>query len=155
MDLRERDRLRWLTDASTPLVPAVESGRRAARIRAILRSFLGVPLLALGAMITMAIVNRQPHPTPGPRIDLRAAKGGDVTALVFGAGSGIHFLRVTDNPESLRADLSRSPLRVVSLHAVQLDATDVGDPFVVRIMASGPVIQLRRDGERVSVRTGF
>ncbi len=155
MDLRERDRLRWPTEASTPQVPAVESERPAARVRAILRPFLGVPFLAIGAMIAMAIVNGQPQPAPGPRIDLRSAKGGDVTALVFGAGSGIHFRRVSENPVAVPVDLSRGPLRIVALRAVRLEATDVGDPAVVRLMASGPVIQLRRDGERVSVRAGF
>ena len=155
MDLREKDRPTWPTDASMPLVPAVESGRPVARVRAILRPFLGVPFLALGVMIAMGIVNGQPQPAPGPRIDLRSAKGANVTALVFGAGSGVHFRRVSENPVAVSADLSRGPLRIVALHAVRLEAADVGDPAVVRLMASGPVIQLRRDGERVSVRTGF
>lgn len=155
MDLRERDRPTWPTDSSTPLAPAVESGRPVARVRAILRPFLGVPFLALGAMIAMAIVNEQPQPAPGPRIDLRSAKGGDVTVLIFGAGSGIHFRRVSENPVAVPADLTRGPLRIVALRAVQLEASDVGDPAVVQLIAKGPVIQLRRDGERVSVRAGF
>lgn len=155
MDLRERDRLRWPTDADTPQVPAVESGRQVSRTRAVVRSFFGVPLIAIGAMIAMTIVNRQPPPAPGPRIGLRAANGGDVTALVFGAGSGIHFLQVSDKSTSLPADLTRGPLRIVALRAVQLEASDVGDPSVVRLTASGPVIRLWRSGERVSVRAGF
>ena len=154
MELRERDRLKWPT-TSTPLVPIVGNGHRIARLRSILRSFVGVPLIAIGAMIAMTIVNRQPPPAPGPRIGLRAANGGDVTALVFGAGSGIHFLQVSDKSTSLPADLTRGPLRIVALHTVQLNAADVGDPSVVRLMASGPVIRLWRNGERVSVRAGF
>ena len=120
-----------------------------------MRAFLGVPLLVLGAMIAIAIVNRQPTPTSGPHIDLRSTDGGSVTALVFGAGSGIHFVYVSDDPISLHADLARGPLRIVAMHSIQLNAADVGDPNVVRLQASGPVVQLRRSEGRVSVRTGF
>lgn len=138
-----------------PLASAAQGDRCLAGAGAIARLFRGVPLLALGAMLAIAVVNQQPTPVPGPRIDLRAANGGRFTALVFGAGSGIHFLRVSDDPRSLPADLARGPLRIVALHAVRLNAADTGDPNVVRLMASGHAVQLRRDGTRVSVRSGF
>jgi hypothetical protein len=90
-----------------------------------------------------------------PPSALRAPTGERATALVFGAQSGIHLVRVTDSPTRLAADLTRGPLQIVALHTLQLDASNLGDPWVLHLAASGPVLQLRRDGPSVSVRTGF
>ena len=119
------------------------------------RALLGIPLLVVGTLIAISIVNRKPLPAVSPQIELRSADGGQTTALVFGAGSGIHLVRTSTLPTSLRADLARGPLRVVALGDVQLLAAGFPDRNVLRLEAKGPIVQLRRDGGRVSVRTGF
>jgi hypothetical protein len=80
---------------------------------------------------------------------------GGATALVFGAGSGVHLMHVSEKELALPADLAAGPLRIVAFRSLHLVAAEVGDPHTLGLSASGTVLQLRRDETRVSVRTGF
>ena len=152
MNMHERDGRPRQLDDTPPTVSA--SGRLTRRLPHVLRGLMGVPLLVLASIAAITIVNRQPIPTLGPEISLRAS-GGGVTALVFGAGSGVHLLRVSDPPAPVAADLARGALHIIALNTVELRAANLGDTRTVRLTARGPVIALRQDGARVAVHTGF
>ena len=155
MPVRERERVREIVSEGSPLPSTRSRPAIVLRVRRAVSALVGVPLLVMAAMVAMTLANRRPAPTSGPRIELRAPASGSVTALVFGAGSGIHFMRLSDHPRTVHADLGRGPLRVLALRDVQLNASGIDDPNVIRVGAIGSVLQLRRDGAGTSIRAGF
>ena len=123
--------------------------------RTALRTFVGMPLLAVTTMIAAMLLSGRPNAVTGAEVELHTGRGERVTALVFGAGSGLHLVHVSAARMAFQADLARGPLRVIALRAIELNARDVRDPSVVRLTARGPVVQLRRTKDGMFVNAGL
>lgn len=138
------------TDSARPPV----APRRRSRVRAALGAMLGIPIVVVAAIATLLVFDRTPEVVAGQQIALRTAGGGSSTALVFGAGTGIHLVRVTEAGVPLAADLSAGMLRIVSLRSLRLDAHGVSGQDV-SVSATAHTLRLQSDRGGVGVRTGL
>jgi hypothetical protein len=100
-----------------------------------LQALTSFPVLLCALAVAVTILNRQSELAVGPRIELQSTGSRQTTALVFGAGSGVHLVRTSDEPRSVQADLARGPLRVIALRSIQLTATKVPDQATVQLLA--------------------
>lgn len=124
------------------------------RIAARRRTLIGVAGLLCALAMILVLKNRAPVSVIGPRVELQAT-GKSTTALVFGGGSGVQFIRASAKPTSFHADLARGPLRVFALREIQLTATKIPDPVTIALSGTGHVVQLKKSGDRVWVTAGF
>ena len=137
--------------ATASFLPA---DRPQSRVRAIVGAMLGVPTIVILAMAALIAFDEHPIPVPAQHIELRYEGGGTGTAIVFGAGTGLHLVRISSTGVPVAADLSAGPLRLMSLRTLHLDARGVTGKNI-SVSASGHVLRLQRMGEGVVVRTGM
>ena len=150
MRMREAQRVTAPAAAGGPLV----TRHQRSRLRAAVGAMFGVPLIVLLAMAALIAFDEHPITVPAQHIELRTEGGGTGTALVLGAGTGIHLLRVSHDGVPVMADLAAGPLRIMSLRTLQLDARGVSGKDV-SLRATGHTLRLRSDGAGVMVRTGM
>jgi hypothetical protein len=150
MQVREARPIIAPEDVGRPLV----APRHRARARSVFGAMFSVPLVVLAAMVALIAFDEHPASTPGQRIELRSAGGGTATAIVLGAGTGVHLVRVSGVGVPLEADLSAGQLQVFSLRSVQIRANGVSGKEVT-LRATGHVLRIRSDDGGVMVRTGM
>lgn len=114
-----------------PLVLPLEAVRElvAPRARArgisMISGMLGVPLMVLAAIVLLRVYDKHPAATPGQQIELSTASG-SATAIVYGAGTGIHIRHISTGSEPIIADLSQGDLHAISLATLRLDVVSMG-----------------------------
>lgn len=133
--------------------PPVAPPRRS-RVRSFASAMVGIPIIVLGAMVALVALDDAPAVVDGQRISVRTSHGGATTALVYGAGSGVHLVRVTAAGVPLAADLAAGDLHVASLRTLELDATQLNG-IDMRLSATGHTLQLGSNRSGTGVRTGF
>ena len=123
-------------------------------MRALLGDMVGIPLLVLVAMFALTAFAKSPAPVSGQQIAIRTQGTGAGSALVFGAGTGVHLVRVAHAGTPITADLTAGPLRMLSLRALHLDASGVSGGGL-RMSATGHTLRLERMGTGVRISTGL
>ena len=150
MRVRSERRLIVRDDMRHPLAAT----HRRAGIRSVIGGMLGVPLVVLSAMALLLVLDEHPIGSPGQQIALSRAGGGSGTAVVYGAGTGIHFRSVANAGAPISADLSRGALHVLSLAPIQLDAREVAGRHV-SLRGNGRLVRLESEAKSIRITAGF
>ena len=147
--LRSKQPLAIPLDAGRP--PVASPAR--ARAISIISGMLGVPLMVLAAMVVLRVYDKHPAATPGQQIELSTASG-SATAIVYGAGTGIHIRHISAGREPIVADLSLGDLHAISLATLRIDAVSVGGRRM-DMSGRGHAVALRVYGRGAGVSTWF